>query len=113
MLSGGDTAATERAAAEGVSGVDATMAYGTDGALALLPLTVLTDPLHAEVVYAPAPVIRDAVLARHPEIAGLLAPVFATLTDGVLRALNARVVADGEQAGDVARDYLASLNLPA
>ncbi len=33
-LSGGNTSATLRAAAEGMSGVDAAMAYGTDGAIA-------------------------------------------------------------------------------
>ena len=43
VLSGGDTAATERAASSGISGVNATMAYTTDGALALLALTLLSD----------------------------------------------------------------------
>ena len=37
-LSGGNTSATLRAAAEGMSGVNAAMAYGTDGALAALGL---------------------------------------------------------------------------
>jgi osmoprotectant transport system substrate-binding protein len=35
-LSGGNTSATLRAAAEGMSGVNAAMAYGTDGAIAAL-----------------------------------------------------------------------------
>ncbi len=43
VLAGGDTAATIRAAAEGISGVNAGMAYGTDGALAALGLVVLAD----------------------------------------------------------------------
>ena len=34
-LSGGNTAATLRAAAEGISGVNAAMAYGTDGEIAV------------------------------------------------------------------------------
>ena len=63
-LSGGNTAATLRAAAEGMSDVNAAMAYGTDGALAALGLTALDDDRGAQTVYAPAPVVRDAVLRR-------------------------------------------------
>ena len=59
-LSGGNTAATLRAAAEGISGVNAAMAYGTDGELAALGLTALCDDKGAQIVYAPAPVIRAA-----------------------------------------------------
>lgn len=105
-LSGGNTAATLRAAAEGTSGVNAAMAYGTDGALAALGLTALCDDKHAQVVYAPAPVVREAVLAAHPDIAPTLAPVFASLTRDVLQRLNARIAVDGEEADAVARDYL-------
>ena len=77
VLSGGDTSATERAAAQGISGVDATMAYGTDAALALLPLVLLGDPRSAETVYAPTPVVRQDVLDRVPGLADWLRPVFA------------------------------------
>lgn len=107
VLSGADTSATERAAAEGISGVDATMAYGTDAALALLPLVLLGDPRAAETVYAPVPVIRQAVLDRVPGIAGWLRPVFARLTGPVLQRLAARIVADGVPAATVADDFLA------
>src|SRR5262249_49768540 len=68
-LSGGNTAATLRAAAEGISGVNAGMAYGTDGELSALGLTALCDDKGAQVVYAPAPVIRQAILSEHPDIA--------------------------------------------
>ena len=62
VLSGGETTATMKAAADGVSGVNAAMAYATDGALDALDLHALADPRHAEPVYAPAPVIRAAAL---------------------------------------------------
>jgi osmoprotectant transport system substrate-binding protein len=107
-LSGGNTAATLRAAAEGTSGVDAAMAYGTDGALAALGLVALADDKGAQVVYAPAPVVREAVLQRHPQIASLLDPVFALLTVDALQRLNARIAVDGEDAARVAADYLKS-----
>jgi osmoprotectant transport system substrate-binding protein len=107
-LSGGNTAATERAAAEGTSGVDAAMAYGTDGELAALGLVTLEDNKGAQVVYAPAPVVREPVLQQHPEIAKLLDPVFASLTLETLQRLNAKIAVDGEDAGAVAVGYLKS-----
>jgi osmoprotectant transport system substrate-binding protein len=107
-LSGGNTSATLRAAAEAMSGVNAAMAYGTDGALAALDLTALADDKGAQIVYAPAPVVREAVLERHPEIAKVLDPVFATLTLETLQRLNAEIAVDGEDAGAVAVAYLKS-----
>jgi osmoprotectant transport system substrate-binding protein len=107
-LSGGNTAATLRAAAEGISGVNAAMAYGTDGALAALGLLALCDDKHAQVVYAPAPVIRKAVLDANPVIAPALDRVFATLTLETLQRLNARIAVDGEEARAVAAEYLRS-----
>jgi osmoprotectant transport system substrate-binding protein len=107
-LSGGNTSATLRAAAEGTSGVNAAMAYGTDGALAALGLTALEDDKGAQVVYAPAPVVREPVLQQHPEIAKLLDPVFATLTLEALQQLNAKIAVEGEDAGAVAAAYLKS-----
>ena len=107
-LSGGNTAATLRAAAEGISRVNAAMAYGTDGAIAALGLIALCDDKHAQVVYAPAPVIRAPILGRNPDIAPALDRVFATLTREKLQALNARIAVDGEDARAVAEDYLKS-----
>ena len=107
-LSGGNTAATLRAAAEGTSGVNAAMAYGTDGALAALGLRALCDDKGAQVVYAPAPVVREAVLDAHPDVATLLAPIFASLTLETLQSLNERIAVEGEEAATVAADYLHS-----
>ena len=105
-LSGGNTAATLRAAAEEMSGVNAAMAYGTDGALAALDLVALRDDKGAQIVYSPAPVLREAVLEEHPEIPSLLDPVFATLTVETLQKLNAAIAVDGQEAGAVAVSYL-------
>ena len=110
-LSGGNTSATLRAAAEGMSGVNAAMAYGTDGALAALGLSALKDDKGAQVVYAPAPVVRETVLKQHPEIATVLDPVFASLTLETFQKLNAAVAVDGEDAGAVAVAYLKSKHL--
>ncbi len=107
-LSGGNTTATLRAAAEGTSGVNAGMAYGTDGAIAALGLAALCDDKGAQIVYLPTPVVRQTVLDQHPEIAASLGPVFASLTLTGLQELNARIAVAGEDAGAVASDYLKS-----
>lgn len=110
-LSGGNTAATLRAAAEQISGVNAAMAYGTDGAIAALGLEALCDDKHAQVVYAPAPLAREAVIDPNSSIAPALDRVFGTLTRDVLQKLNARIAVDGEDARAVAADYLKSRQL--
>ena len=84
------------------------MAYGTDGELAALSLTALCDDKGAQIVYAPSPVVRRAVLDQHPEIAAALEPAFASLSLETLQALNARIAVAGEDAGAVAMDYLKS-----
>jgi osmoprotectant transport system substrate-binding protein len=105
-LAGGDTSATIRAAADRISGVNAAMAYGTDGALAVSGLVVMTDDLHAQAVYAPAPVFRQDALDAHAGVADWLDPVFGKLDEATLRQLNARIAVDGEDSAAVAADWL-------
>jgi len=105
-LAGGDTAVTIKAAAQGTSGVNAAMAYGTDGALAALGLVVLDDPKGIQPVYAPAPIVRADVLARSPAIKDALAPVFRSLDTATLQTLNARIAVEGQDAKQVAATYL-------
>jgi osmoprotectant transport system substrate-binding protein len=107
-LAGGNTAQTEKAAAEGTSGVNAAMAYGTDGSLAALGLVVLTDTKGVQPVYAPAPIVRGEVFDLHPEMETILAPVFQSLDLVTLQTLNAKIALEGRDAKDVARDYLTS-----
>jgi len=110
-LSGGNTAQTEKAAAEGTDGVNAAMAYGTDGSLAALGLVVLTDPKSAQPVYEPAPILRGEVFNQYPEIAILLDTAFEQLDLETLQTLNAKIAFEGQAAADVARDYLTSKGL--
>jgi osmoprotectant transport system substrate-binding protein len=71
-LSGGDTAATIAAAAQQTSGANAAMVYGTDGGIAPADLIVLEDDKGVQPVYLPTPIIREAVLKEHPQIADIL-----------------------------------------
>jgi len=111
VLSGGDTAATIKAAAEGTSGVNAAMVYGTDGGIAALGLKVLTDTKGVQAVYEPAPVVRAATLEKYPQIETLLAPAFASLTLETLQDLNAKVQIEGQDARTVAKAYLTGKGL--
>lgn len=106
VLSGGDTAATIKAAAEKTSGANAAMVYGTDGTIASAGLVVLTDDKNVQPVYQPAPVIREAALKAEPKIADILKPIFESLTLETLQDLNGRVQVNGEPAKAVAQDYL-------
>lgn len=106
VLPGGDTSVTLRAAAQGISGVNAGMVYGTDGAIDALDVVVMADPQGAQIVYEPAPVFRQAVLARHPAIAPALDRIFSGLDLPTLRRLNARIAVEGETPDAVARAYL-------
>ena len=105
VLSGGETSATMKAAADGISGVNAAMAYATDGALKALDLRALEDTSHAEPVYAPAPVVRETTLASCPQIGEILAPVFAQLDLATLRDLNEKVAVEGDGPGAVATEF--------
>ena len=105
-LAGGDTTVTIKAAAEQTSGVNAAMAYGTDGAIAALGLVVLDDPKGIQPIYAPAPLVRAQTLAQYPKIKTLLEPVFKTLDGPTLQALNAKIAVEGQDAKKVSADYL-------
>ncbi|GHA98536.1 glycine betaine ABC transporter substrate-binding protein OsmF [Modicisalibacter luteus] len=106
VLSGGNTAATIRAAAEGTSGTNAAMVYGTDGAIKPAGLRVMDDTQGVQMVYEPAPVIRQQTLQANPGIEGLFAPVFESLDRETLQELNSRIQVEGQPARQVAQDYL-------
>lgn len=111
VLSGGNTAATEKAASDATDGVNAAMAYGTDGQLSAFNLIVLTDDRGVQPVYEPAPVIRKEVLDRHPEIEAILGNVFSRLDLVTLQTLNADIAVNGIGASKVAKDWLTSQGL--
>ncbi|WP_296494640.1 glycine betaine ABC transporter substrate-binding protein, partial [Rhodoferax sp.] len=110
-LAGGDTAVTIRAAAEKTSGVNAAMAYGTDGPLAALGLVIMDDPKGVQPIYAPAPIIRAEVLAKQPKIRDVLANVFKHLDGPTLQGLNAKIQLEGQDAKKVAGEFLRAKQL--
>ena len=110
VFAGGNTTLTEQAAASGQENVNAAMAYGTDGQLAALGLKVLIDTKNIQPVYAPAPIIRGDVLAKYPEIATVLEPIFKSLSLEILQTLNSRIAVEGQSPRAVAENYLKEKN---
>lgn len=109
VLSGGNTAATIRAAALNNNDVNGAMTYGTDGGLNALDLKVMDDTLGVQPVYQPAPIVRAEVLEAYPKIREVLEPIFESLDLETLQRLNGQVAVNGVLAEQVARDYLESL----
>ncbi|GAM59403.1 osmoprotectant ABC transporter binding protein yehZ [Vibrio ishigakensis] len=106
VLSGGNTAATIRAAALQTDNTNTAMVYGTDGAIASVGLVVMEDDKGVQPVYAPSPVVRESVLKANPQIEDILTPIFASLDLYTLQNLNSRIAIGGESAEAVAKSYL-------
>ena len=111
VLAGGETSATIRAAAAATNGTNTAMVYGTDGGIAAANLQILEDDRHDQPVYAPVPLIREAVLREHPQIAAIVKPLMESFTREGLQRLNARVQINGESEQAVAADYLRAKGL--
>jgi osmoprotectant transport system substrate-binding protein len=106
VLAGGETSATIGAAAARTNGTNTAMVYGTDGGIVAANLVVLEDDRHDQPIYAPVPLIREAVLRNYPGIATIVKPLMESLTTESLRRLNTRVQINGESDQEVAADYL-------
>jgi len=106
VLAGGETSATIGAAAARTNGTNTAMVYGTDGGIAAADLQLLEDDRHDQPIYAPVPMIREAVLRQYPQIAAIVKPLMESFTRESLQQLNARVQIDGESEQAVAEDYL-------
>ena len=106
VLAGGETTAMITAAAARTDGTNTAMVYATDGGITAANLVVLDDDRHDQPIYAPVPLIREAVLRAYPNIAVLVKPVMEGLDRETLQRLNERVQVDGESIQSVARAYL-------
>lgn len=109
VLSGGNTAATMRAAALNSNDVNGAMTYGTDGGLQSMGLRVLADTKGVQPVYQPAPIVRQETLEAYPQIESLLTPVFQALDLETLQTLNGQVAVQGAPPAQVAADFLDTL----
>jgi osmoprotectant transport system substrate-binding protein len=82
--------------------------FTTDGRIAALDLTVLTDDKQFFAHYNPSVTMKRDFFDAHPEIAEVTAPVTAALTNDVIIELNKQVDVEGRDPAVVARDWMVS-----
>jgi osmoprotectant transport system substrate-binding protein len=104
-----DLGLTYRALAE--RRVDVIAGNSTDGLIAALDLVALRDDRGYFPPYQAAPVIRAALLERHPEIAGVLQELGGKISDDEMRRLNALADVERRDIKSIVREWLAA-NLP-
>ena len=80
--------------------------FTTDGRITALDLVVLEDDRDFFPAYNLSPVVQEEMLAEHPQVEELFAPVAEALTDEVLLELNAQIDVEGREPGQVAFDWL-------
>lgn len=81
-------------------------AYTTDGLLISHRLTVLEDDKHFFPPYYAAPVIRQDVLDKHPELEGILNELAGKIDDKTMQQLNYQVDQEGKDPADVSKEFL-------
>ncbi|MGF6555788.1 osmoprotectant transport system substrate-binding protein [Pseudomonas sp. S30_BP2TU TE3576] len=86
--------------------VFAGLVYTTDGRLSAFKLKLLEDDKHYFPDYTAAPVVRQAYLDAHPQLAAQLKPLADLFDDQTMRQLNARVDVDHQNPASVAADFL-------
>ncbi|MNF86904.1 Glycine betaine/carnitine/choline-binding protein OpuCC precursor [compost metagenome] len=86
--------------------VFAGLVYTTDGRLSAFKLKLLEDDKHYFPDYTAAPVVRQAYLDAHPQLAAQLKPLADLFDDETMRQLNARVDVDHQSPSSVAADFL-------
>lgn len=90
----------------GNGAADIATAFTTDAQIATNDLVVLRDDKHFWPAYNIAPVVRNAALRSHPQIAAVLNKVSPLLTDEVVRQLNLQVNVQHQDPADAAQAFL-------
>jgi osmoprotectant transport system permease protein len=85
---------------------DLVVGFATDWQIAALDLVVLKDDRAYFPNYHAAPLIRESVLRRHPEIESVLNRLHNRIDDETMRRLNFEVAQQRRSETDVAREFL-------
>jgi osmoprotectant transport system permease protein len=91
--------------------VDVISGYSTDGRIKAFDLRVLDDDRLAFPPYQAAPVVRQATLDRHPELALVLEKLAGKISDSVMTEMNYRADYLHESPQQVAKDFLIKAGL--
>jgi osmoprotectant transport system permease protein len=104
-----DLSLTYRALAE--NQVDLIAGNSTDGLILRFNLVQLEDDRHYFPPYDAVPVVREAVLAKHPELRGVFRELHGILTVDEMRELNYSVDGEKRAVKEVVRAFLARKGL--
>jgi osmoprotectant transport system permease protein len=99
-----DLGLTYKAAAE--RQVDLIAGNSTDGLIDALGLVVLEDDKHYFPPYDAVPLVRNAVVARHPEVREALRELGGKITEEQMRRMNYAVDGEHKEVKDVVREFL-------
>jgi osmoprotectant transport system permease protein len=86
--------------------VDLIGGYSTDGRIEAYDLVLLEDDRNVFPPYYCAPLVRQSLLERHPEVVEALELLSGKISDSTMTALNFRVDFDKESPEAVARSFL-------
>lgn len=100
-----DLSLTYRALAD--KQVDLIAGNSTDGLISALDLFQLQDDRRYFPPYEAAPVVRMAVLQKHPELSAALQSLAGTISDDTMRSLNYAVDGEHKEVRDVVAAFLA------
>jgi osmoprotectant transport system permease protein len=98
-----------RALAEGA--IDVSDGYSTDAKIATQDLVVLRDDKSFFPPYEAAPLVRQALLARLPNVVGALGLLAGRIDDDTMRRLNHEVEGEHRSPDEVASTFLVQLRL--
>lgn len=86
--------------------IQITDAYSTDAELARYDLVVLQDDKQLFPPYQGAPLMKESLLKKHPELEGILNQLAGKITAEQMSQMNYQVGVEGKSAAQVARDFL-------
>ena len=85
---------------------DVTVAFATDGRIKGFDLVVLEDDKKFFPAYTVAPIMKQTLIEKYPELPQVLKPLTDALTDTEMTRLNYQVDIEKKQVKDVARAWL-------
>ena len=91
--------------------IQITDAYSTDAELARYDLVVLQDDKQLFPPYQGAPLMKAALLEKHPELEAILNKLAGKITAEQMSQMNYQVGVEGKSAAQVARDFLTQVGM--
>jgi len=91
--------------------LDVISGYSTDGRLKAFGLKILTDDKGIFPPYYAAPVVREEVIEKYPELESVLNMLAGKINDSIMTELNYRADCLNQPPEKIAKDFLVSLGM--